>query len=107
EVDERRHELGGDALPSAAKRIEQAHFHVLERSEAAKHLVAAARVKIIYEQEHAHAAKPRVAQVTHEQAPGPIVCNEVVLDVERVHRAARELDPCVEGRKADRHKPKS
>ena len=96
EGDERRHELGGDALPAAAERIEHAHFHVPERSEAAKHLIAAGRVKVIDEQAHAHAAQRRVAEVPHEQAPGAIVCNEVVLDVERVHRAARKLDPCVE-----------
>ena len=95
-VDERCHELGGDALPTAAEWIEHAHFHVRERSEAAKHLIAAGRVEVIYEQAHAHAAQRRVAEVPHEQAPGAIVCNEVVLDVERVHRAARKLDPCVE-----------
>ena len=93
---ERRDVLRGDALPPAAERIEKTHLHVLEGREAAKHLVAADRVEVIHEQTHAHAAQGRVAQAAHEQPPGSIVGDEVVLDIERVHGTARKLDSGVE-----------
>ena len=57
EIADRRDVFAGDALSCAAKRIEQAYLHVRERRQAAKHRVAACRVKVVHQQPHSHAAQ--------------------------------------------------
>jgi hypothetical protein len=65
-----------------SKRIEQAYLHVRERRQTAKHRVATCRVTVIHQQPHSHAAQCGVTQVTHQQAAGAIVLDQVVLNVE-------------------------
>src|SRR5260221_7102372 len=81
-IGDRRKVFTGDALSCAAERVEQTHLHVREGCQAAKHRVAACRVKVVHQQPHSHAAQRGVTQVAHQQAAGTIVLNQVVLDVE-------------------------
>ena len=71
EVGERGDKPGRQALPRAAKRIEQAHLDVRKRRQTRKHRVGARGVEIVDEQPHAHAAQRGVAQASHEQPALP------------------------------------
>ena len=82
EIGNRCNVSANDALSCAAKRIEQAYFHVRERRQAAKHRVAACRVKVVHQQPNSHAAQCGVTQVAHQEAARAIVLNQIILDVE-------------------------
>ena len=103
EVEDRRRVAAADAAAAvAAERIEEAHLDVRERRQAAQQRVGVGRVEVVDEEADAHAAQARVAQRGHEEAPGRVVLEHVVLDVERGRRALRELDPGVERVGAER-----
>jgi hypothetical protein len=60
------------------------------------------RVEVVDEESDPDAAHARVAQGLHEQPPGRVVLEDVVLHVERRRRALGELDPRVERVGAER-----
>ena len=103
EVEDRRRVAAADAARAvAAERVEEAHLDVGERRQAAQQRIRMGRVEVVDEEADADAAHARVAQGLHQQAPGRVVLEHVVLHVERRRRALRELDPRVERVGAER-----
>ena len=106
EVEERRRVAAGDAFRAgAAERIEQAHLDVRERRQAAQQRVRLGGVEVVDEQAQAHATHRGVAQRRHQQPPGRVVLELVVLHVERDARPLRQLQARVEREGAEGHQP--
>ena len=96
------------AFAGAAERIEDAHLDVLVRGEGEEHFVLTlAGVEVVDQQPHAHTPIGGVAQRAQQPAAGFVHLEVVVLNVERHLGAARQLHPCVERKRAQRHEPET
>jgi hypothetical protein len=66
------------------KRVEHANLDVLVRVERVEHLHRVREVDVVEQHAHAHAAIRRRQQALRQQAPGRVVLEDVVLQVDRV-----------------------
>ncbi len=95
------------AFTQAAKRIEEAHLDVLVRRQGQKEVVLTTGVEIVDQQPHPNAALGGVAQCAQQPAAGFVHLEVVVLNVERHLGAARQLHPCIQRKRAQRHEPET
>ncbi|MDT4832232.1 hypothetical protein FQZ97_657760 [compost metagenome] len=94
---QRQQHARAQATAAHRQRVEDAHLDVGVRGQPGQHLVVSARVQVVDQQAHAHAALRRVAQLAQELPPRAVWGHHVVLHVDGVPCGLRECDACVEG----------
>src|SRR5690606_34343151 len=72
-----------------AKRIEYSHLDFLVTVERHEELVARARIHVVEQQTHMHAAISRMQQLLNKQAAAGIVAPNVILQIDAADRGPR------------------
>jgi len=83
EVEQRAQQSGGQLSSAHGKRIEQPHLDVVVGGKREQQLVITGGIQVVDQQAHAHAALCRIAQLAQEVAPGRVVLDLVILNVQR------------------------
>ncbi len=107
DVAERTDESARQRFAQAAEGVEQPHFDVRRFGQCAQHRVGLRGEQVVDQQAHAHAALAGVAQQTQQQAPGGVVVDDVVLQVQTVAGAPNQLQARVQRIGAQRQQPEA
>ena len=91
-VDHELADLREDRWIARLERIEKPHLDVRMRVERVEHVLGVARIEIVHQQAHAHAAVGGGEQVLRDQTAGRVGIEDVVLQIDRTRGAIGEHD---------------